>query len=162
MYGQQQKADRQDAASAKVYQPPRALISFVQPPRADSVAHKHGGRVGEAREEADDQTFQRAEHRRGSNRLLTLPAQHHVDDHVAHADQDLVHENREAFMEVGLQRRAVPAEMPAQLEKVGMLHSPGQDENRNHVHRRRNHRRQRRAAHAHLREAELSVNEHPV
>lgn len=121
---------------------PRPLLCPPAPPR-----------VGKAREEADDQPLQGAENGGGGDGLLDLTAQHHVDDHVAHADEHLVAEDGEAFAQVNGHLRPGPAEMPGEGKQIRMLLATGQQKNGYHVDQSGAHRGQGRALNAHGRAA---------
>ena len=160
--GYQRQTQHKDAAAAEQDEAFRPLIGRVELARADALAHKHRGGVRESREEADHKALQRAENRDRGDRLLRLAAEHDVDDHVAHADQNLIAENRKALHKIRLDKRAAPAEMLREVEQVGVPLRAAQNDDHKHVDGRPAHRGQRRAAHAERRHAQLTVDKHPV
>ena len=162
MHCKQQRNHDQDATAAQRNQPFRSLVRLVQVACAHALADQHRRRVRKSGKETNDQTFQRAEHRNGRDGLLRLTAQHHIDDHVAHADEDLVAQNREAFAEVFRQDLAVPLKMLADAEQIRISLLARQQQNYNSVDGSGKHRAQCRTLHTHRRQAEFAVDQHPV
>ena len=124
----------EDKSRAQIHQPFGPLVGRIQLARAHAFAHQHGGGIGEARKEADHQTLQRAEYGGGGNRLLRLPAQHHVHDHVADTDQDLIHQNGKALMEVFRHKGLGPDEVLGNAEQIGVLLDFAKQQNDQNVH----------------------------
>ena len=158
----QQRAQDADEQLAQVDQPPGPGKGRVRLAGAHLGAHQHGGGVGEARKEADDQPLQGAEHRQGGDGLLRLAAQDDVDHHVAHADQHLVAEDGEAFPQVIPDEASAPAEVPPHRQQIAVAAALGQDDNHTDVDQLGDHRGQGGAAHAQGRRAEVAENQHPV
>ena len=152
----------EDKSRAQIHQPFGPLVGRIQLARAHAFAHQHGGGIGEARKEADHQTLQRAEYGGGGNRLLRLTAQHHVHDHVADADQNLVHQNGKALMEVFRHKGLGPDEVLGNAEQIGVLLDFAKQQNDQNVHCGSADRGQRRAPNAHGRQAETAENQQPV
>ena len=100
MDGDQEQAAQQDEGVAQKHHTLGTLVSQLQVACAHLLAHQHGGCIGEACKEADDQAFQGAEHSRCGDGFLCLAAQDDIDDHVAYADEDLIAEDGEALLNI--------------------------------------------------------------
>ena len=89
--------------------------------RTDSLSDQDGRCIGKAREEADKQAFNGPEYRHCRDGRFRLMTQHDIHDHAAHADQDLVRQDRRTFQKEEADMLRLPAEMPAEMEQVGIF-----------------------------------------
>ena len=162
MEGQDAQSYEADEALAEVHQPPGPGVGQVRIARAHLLAHQDARGVGEAGEEADHQALQGAEDGDGGDGLLRLAAQDDVDDHVAHADEQLVQDDGEALAEIFLHQLPVPAEVAAEGGEIGVGAALCQQHHHADAHPLGDHRGQGRAPHAHGGEAQMPEDQHIV
>ena len=158
----QRQADDKDKSGTKVHQPLGALIGCIQLASAHAFAHQNRSSIGKTRKEADNQPFQRTEYGGGCDCLLRLTAQHHVDDHVANADQDFVHQNGKTFMKILRHKGFAPDKVTGDTEQIRMFLHFSHQQDHQRVNACGANSRQSRSLNTHGGKTEAAVDQHPI
>ena len=160
--GNQDQAYGADEALAEVDQAPGTVVGNADMSCADLGADQDGGGVGKAGKKADHQAFEGPENGQSRDGFLGLPAKDDVDHHIAGADQDLVHDDGEAFLHVNADKGKTPGKVPAECEQVRMAGAPCEQYDYHDAGSLGDHGCQGCTAHAHRRQTEITEDQDPV
>ena len=159
MQRQNNQAHAQDDHLTAVHKAPASGIGFFVVSGAHLLADKDRCRRGKACKEADDQSLQCTKDRSRRNRLLRLMSEDNVDQHIADANQHLVQDNREAFLQKFLQKCRIPFPVSGNIKKIRDMLDLRRHHDDKHINNRRKDGSDSRSADSHSGESKLSEDQ---
>ena len=156
------KAGGSDQAAAQVHKAPCPLVGGLVAAGPHLLAHQDRGSVGKAAEKGDDKAFQGPEYGHSGDGLFALMAEDDIYHHIADADEYLVAEDRETFLEILSHKGPVPPEMPGKCQDKRQFFPDDKAQQHDQVHHTCQYGPQRRSGCPHLRKTQFAEDQQIV